>query len=241
MATESRELSSKQSGALVIALIAGLAGAWGGPWLIGHRDRAAKEPFGYALPEGFNPVPSAPGSSSNGHKAYAHAPLGQEGLVPNLTIAHVNDMSVFDDAKLVEIAAGMPQFFAESKIKWTEVRHAQVKRQDGALVGLLEGENTIAETRFRCLQLSFPDNTGVSLVTCNFPSTEAAHWEPIFESTIETSRGVATRGAVTPLWMRVAWGVGSFLVALLVALSWAKRPAPSAAPPPGPVDAPPSA
>jgi hypothetical protein len=224
MATEPRVLNL----AVLLALVVGVASAFGGPWLMGHRDRPAKEPFAYALPEGFNAVPSAPGSSER--SAYAHTQLSAGTLIPNITITHIGDMSVFDDAKLSGIAAGMPQFFAQSKIKWTEVRHAQVRRHDGALVGLLEGENEIVDEHFRSLQLSFPDNTGVSLVTANFSTSEAPHWEPVFEATIETSRGVASRGVETPVWMRVAWGLGGAIVALLMVFGYSRKPAPVASP-----------
>jgi hypothetical protein len=208
--------------ALPIAILAGIVFAWGGPWLVGHRDRPAREPFGFALPDGFHALPPDP--SVPQRKAWTHAPLGNDQLTPNLTLTHVNDMSNFDDAKLSEIASGMPAFFAKSKIKWTEVRHAQVKRRDGALVSLLEGENEIADEHFRSLQLTFPDNTGVSLITANFPTSEASHWEPIFEATIESSKGVATRGVTSPLWMRAAWGGGAALLAFLVVLGWTRKP-----------------
>jgi hypothetical protein len=208
--------------ALPVAVLAGLCGALGGPWLGGHRDKPAKEPFGFALPDGFKAVPDDPRSP---RRVWVHEPLSPDGLTPNVMVTHVSDMEVFDDAKLSQIASGMPAFFSESKVVWTEVRHAQVTRRDGAWVGLLEGENDIEDVHSRSLQLSFPDNTGVTLVTANFGTSEAAHWEPIFESTIEASRGLAIRGVKTPLWMRLAWGVGAALAAFLLVLFGARSPA----------------
>jgi len=206
------------SRALATAVLAGVAGAWGGPWLLGHRDKAATEPFGYALPEGFEALPPDPKAPAR--QAWVHAPLGDQRLVPNMTLTHVDDMSAFDDAKLAEIAAGMPAFFAKTKITWTEVRHASIKRRDGAFVGLLEGENEVDEERFRSLQFSFPDGSGASIVTANFPSAEAAYWEPIFEASIEASRGVATRGSAPALWIRAASGGGMAAVAFLLSITF---------------------
>jgi hypothetical protein len=203
--------------ALTVAALAGLAGALGGPWAIGYRDRPAKEPFAYALPEGFEALPPDPAAPAR--QAWFHPPLGNTGLVPNMTLTHVNDMSVFDNDKLAQIAAGMPAFFAKSKMTWTLVRHASIRRHDGAFVGLLEGENVVGEEHYRSLQFSFPDNTGVSIVTANFPSGEALHWEPIFQASIEASRGIATRGTLTPFWIRAGFAGGMFVLAFYLTLA----------------------
>jgi hypothetical protein len=213
--------------ALPVAILAGLAAAFAGPWIAGHRDKPTKQPFGFAMPDGFKQVTT---DGPSARRAWVHEPLQSGGLVPNVTVTHVNDMEVFDDAKLSKIAAGMPAFFAQSKMVWTEVRQAQVMRKDGAWVGLLEGENDIEDVHSRSLQLSFPDNTGVSLVTANFPTSETAHWEPIFEATIESSRGVAIRGAETPIWLRVAWGAVTALGAFLLLFFLGGRPSPPPTP-----------
>jgi hypothetical protein len=196
-----------------LALPVAILAAYAGPAYTGLRDKPAGEPFAYAIPEGFESLPASGAKPGTDRNVWVHASLGHGGLLPNVSITHANDMGVFDDAKLVHIASGMPAYFEGSGVQWKEVRHAQMKRRDGTLVGLLEGENTLGEERFRSLQLSFPDDRGVSLVTANFPSFEAAHWGPIFEATIETSRGVATRGVMTPLWVFLAWGGGGGLVA----------------------------
>jgi hypothetical protein len=188
--------------------VAALA-AFVGPANTGLHDKPAGEAFAYAMPEGFTHVPTdgaLPGTERN---VWMHVPLGNEALLPNVSITHVSDMGNFDDAKLAMIAAGMPAYFAASQVKWREVRHAQIQRRDGALVGLLEGENTLGDEQFRSLQLSFPDDRGTSLITANFPSREESHWTPIFEAPIQTTRGVATRGIRKPLWVNVAWGAGA--------------------------------
>jgi hypothetical protein len=198
--------------ATIAAPVAALA-AIAGPAYTGLHDRPAGEPFAYAVPEGFHPWHAEGAAKRTDDNVWAHASLGNAGLVPHVTITHVNDMAAFDDPKLAHIAEGMPEYFEGTNITWREVRHAQIKRRDGALVGLIEGENKLGEERYRSLQISFPDDRGASLVTANFPSLEASHWEPIFEAAIETTRGVATRGTRKPLWLFFAWGGGAGVVA----------------------------
>jgi len=211
--------------AATVAVPVAVLAAFSGPAYTGLRDRPAGEPFGYAMPEGFHPVKVAGDSPGFEHNVWAHASLGNGGIVPNVSISHVNDVDAFDDPKLAHIAAGMPAYFEGTKVQWREVRHAQLQRRDGALVGLLEGENTLGDERFRSLQLSFPDDRGASLVTATFPSVEATHWEPIFEAPIEATRGVATRGTKKPLWVFFAWGGGAGLTsfALLALLGSRER------------------
>ncbi len=198
--------------------------AFAGPAFTGPRNRSAGEPFAYAMPEGFSRADSPGDRGASERNTWVHAPLGDGGIVPNVSITHVSDMEPFDAAKLASIAAGMPAYFEGSGVQWREVRHAQLRRRDGALVGLLEGENTLGEERFRSLQLSFPDDRGASLVTANFPSPEASHWEPVFEAPIEASRGVATRGIQKPLWVTFAWGGGGAAVSLLLLSVLGSRP-----------------
>jgi hypothetical protein len=221
---------SRLSYAAGLALPIAVVAAFVGPAYTGAQDKPAGEPFVYAMPEGFRPMDTRSGGQPE-RSVWVHASLGDGGLTPNVSITHVNDMGAFDDAKLSLIASGMPAFFEAGKVKWREVRHAQIARHDGALVGLLEGENTLGEERYRSLQISFPDDRGASLVTANFPSFEASHWVPIFEAAIERSRGVATRGIRKPPWVYVAWGAGaggvSFMLLALLAGRASRRVAPA--------------
>jgi hypothetical protein len=200
-------LSMTSTLAVPIAVFA----AFLGPAYTGLHDRPAGEPFAYAMPEGFQRLHVEGPPRRTDANVWAHASLGNGGLVPNVSISHVNDMAAFDDPKLAHISEGMPELFEGTSITWHEVRHAQIKRRDGALVGLIEGENELGTERYRSLQVSFPDDRGASLVTASFPSLEASHWEPIFEAAIETTRGVATRGTRKPLWVFFLWGGGAGL------------------------------
>lgn len=221
---------SRLSYAAGLALPIAVVAAFVGPAYTTPRDKPAGQPFVYAMPAGFTPIDAHIAGQPGGQRAvFVHASLGTGGLTPNVSITHVNDMAPFDDAKLAMIAAGMPALFVPGGVQWREVRHAQVKRRDGALVGLLEGENSLGEEHYRSLQVSFPDDRGATLVTANFPSFEASHWVPIFEAAMEATRGVATRGVRTPVWVYVAWGGGagcvSFLLLLALLAGRANRPA----------------
>src|SRR5579862_4719771 len=123
-----------------LALPIAAAAAFAGPSVTGWRDKSAGAPFSYAVPEGFSRLGAdgQGGEAAAARMVWTHTPLGDEKLIPNVSLSHVNDMGVFDDAKLSLIAAGMPAFFKGTDVTWHEIRHRQVKRRDGALVGLLE-------------------------------------------------------------------------------------------------------
>jgi hypothetical protein len=77
----------------------------------------------------------------------------------------------------------------------------------------------------------FPDDLGTSIVTAQFAEEEAAKWEPLFEASIDTASGVATRVPAAPPWMMFAWaGAGGVLGWLVSAMLATRTAAPAPAP-----------
>lgn len=209
---------------VVVAVTAGLVG----PRLVAPQGRAASEPFGYAPPDGFV---ERPASSSKVEAPGARAwELATEDARtrPVVVVHHSNLAMQVDEPSLGKMVADMPQAFEDCT--WTHRRHETRVRPDGARVGLIEGDcerevdlgavgMPSSKAKARKLQLVFPENEGTAIATISYPADQAARWEPLFEATIDRSKGVATRVPPPPAWQHVGWGIGGLVLGgLLTAL-----------------------
>lgn len=236
---------------LVCALIAAASAVFG-PWLTQPRSTPAGAPFAYEPPPGFIPASGAAvteaaeaeGASvfvleAASKRNFDGSPVDRMAALVRAVVHHSSKEMSVEEPDLAKLAADMPRVF-EGTCAWTHRRHELRTRSDGARVGLIEGdcERTIDlellgapahEVRARKLQLIFPDDTGTSIVTASYPTEQAARFEPLFEATIATARGVAVQAPAPKLSTRVAWaGAGGVLAWLAAALFVRRAPRGSA-------------
>jgi hypothetical protein len=194
----------------------------------------------YLPPEGFVPAKDAK-SEVEGAQVWVHEPVDKksEGVpvadrktsATRIVLTHSNKEMSVEEADLAKLAAEMPKAF-EGLCTWVHRRHEMRVRADGARVGLIEGDCDrdvdlsafglpSSPIKMRKLQLMFPDDSGTRIVTASYPTDQARRWEPLFEATIGTARGVATRTPAPTFWTRIAWaaagGVLGWLAIAIVA------------------------
>jgi hypothetical protein len=210
--------------ARTVSLVIGVAvfGAFG-PRLTHPHDKRAGEPFSYQPPEGFTATTAS--LEEKTQQVWTHKASGAAAFVARVSLVHSSSRGTVEESDLVPIVEGLPATAADEGITWTHRRHETRARVDGARVGVIEGDcvkkvegfaGLVTETKFRRLQLAFPDDQGTSIVTAQFAEEEASRWEPAFEATIGAARGVATRLPSPPAWMFAAWGSAGFVLAWLV-------------------------
>ena len=240
-----RSESQRASGAIGIALVAGMAAAAIGPHFTSAQDRAAGEPFVYSPPPGFVVSNEEAGRALPGAQQVWVMPLPSSLVAAteptyraNVSLVHTPKTTHVDASELASLARGMPQMFASTGITWTEVRHFAHTRPDGSRVGVIEGASTKGDLHYRSLQLAFPDDSGTSIVTASFPDhatandpRDAAEWNAAFEQTIDSAKGVAFRAPPPPGWIYLAWGGAAALITLLAfGVRTAKKPLAEATP-----------
>jgi hypothetical protein len=211
---------------LVVALTAGLVG----PRIVGPSDRPASETFAYSPPDGFVPAPVA-SEKVDAVGAQAWELRSDDAARPVVVVHHSAVSMHVDEVSLGKMASEMPEAFEDCT--WTHRRHETRVRGDGARVGLIEGDcergldlsvaGSAIKVRSRKLQLVFPENEGTSIATISYPTEQAARWEPAFEATIDTAKGVATRVPPPPITHHVAWGGAAALLATLAATLLRRR------------------
>ncbi len=211
---------------VVVAVTAGLVG----PRLVAAPSRPSSEPFAYVPPDGF--VERAATSSkvdATGAKAWEPGPAiaGEDAKTRPVVVVHHSKVAMqVDEPSLGKMVAEMPQAFDDCT--WVHRRHETRVRADGARVGLIEGDcerevdlgavgMPSAKAKVRKLQLVFPENEGTAIATISYPVDQAPRWEPLFEATIDRSKGVATRVPPPPSWQHVAWGLGGLVLGGLAA------------------------
>ncbi len=205
---------------VVVALVAIVSGAVG-PRLAGPQDRSGGAAFAYMPPAGFaegteDNQKSILGSIVGGQRVWVYPGNVLQPYTPNITLTHSSRGGFVDDADIANLARGMPEVFASSGVTWTEVRHENHLRPDGARVALLEGDCLKGELHYRSVQMAFPDDTGTSIVTASFPTATAARWEPLIEASMNSATGVAFHASPPAAWVYLAWVLAGAIVAFLV-------------------------
>jgi hypothetical protein len=212
--------------AWLIAVVVAVTFALVGPRLVGPQNRPATEPFEYRPPDGFKELPATSKRvDSAGAKAWElpDEPATQR---PSIVVTHSAVSMQVDEANLGKMVSDMPNAFEDCT--WMHRRHEMRTRQDGARVGLIEGECTREidlsaagldkiKASSRKLQLIFPENEGSSIATISYPTETADRWEPVFVDTIMKAKGVATRVPPPPSWHLVAWGAVGLVLGWLLA------------------------
>ena len=207
-------------------------------------------PFAYEPPPGFVAVDSD-GSAELDHakawipgdaekKNFDGSVADRSAQTTRVVLTHSNKSMSVEEADLSKLATEMPKAF-EGSCAWVHRRHEMRTRVDGARVGLIEGDCDreidlsafgLPSQKFRArkLQLMFPDDGGTSIVTASYPSDQASRWEPLFEATIGTAKGVATRAPAPAPFTYLAWSLaGAMLGWFATALVKQKANAPQSA------------
>jgi hypothetical protein len=203
------------------AAIGAAALAMVGPRLTAGREMSAGEPFVYTPPEGFVPAndkltTTLLGEPASGEQIWIY-PSVLDKMVPHVALTETKSRGGVDPLSLQQLANGMSELYARSGIAWITVRYEVKRRADGVKVGLIEGECTKAESRFRVVQIVFPDDHGTHIAIASYPLDEAAKWEGPVLGTIETARGVRRLPDPPPSWMFAAWGMVGALLGFLFA------------------------
>lgn len=201
--------------------VSAVACAFLGPRLTAPHDRPATEPFSYQAPDGF----TAGAELADGEREWSHAVTPGRAMPARVTVKRLRKGGNVEPADLTKIADGMPGVLAPSGVSWTTIRQETRTRADGTRVGLIEGECTkkteempvVGELTltYRRLMLVFPTDDGTALATALYGKDEIVLWQPAFEATIGTSRGVALRVPPPPGWMHLAWGGAGGVIAWL--------------------------
>ena len=220
---------------LVFAVFFGIVG----PMLTSPRGHAAGTTFVYEPPDGFKTGDSLGFVPDPNAKVWAFddpaAPATRGGAPPpTVVLTHTEKQMSVEERDLAHIVEQMPSVF--ETCHWVHRRHELRVRADGARVGIIEGDcdhevdlsnmglppKTIKQ---RKLQLTFPDDSGTSIVTASYPSEQGPRWEPVFEATIAKAKGVATRVPAPPDWMYAAWALAGLVIGWLASALLAKNKA----------------
>ncbi len=218
---------------LVGVLLGGLAL----PYALG-RERPAKAAFEYVPPAGFSPATGdarrkltqgtsepKPGADSflpvpeadqhPDRRAWIGTPKNPLEPPPRIVQVHNDSHAGIDESALARIESQMREHQRSQGYSYTVTEQRIVTRADGARVGLLAWDvesaphsSQPASLPRHAVQLSFPDNDGIAIVTAQYLASDEATVRAAIESSIETAIGVAVRPAPFALWLR-------FLVAVL--------------------------
>lgn len=216
-----------------------------GTRLSAPQDRKAGEPFVFEPPAGFTRVTDDPAKAvleeTAGEKQWTHPPKSVLGITPRVHLSESKKGGTVEAEDLARIADGMPSILEPNGVTWTDVRRETRTRSDGARVGLIEGACTkkgdppllggpAPVVHYRRLLFVFPTDEGAAVTTAVYGKDEIATWQPAFEATIATARGVAVRVPPPPGWMYFAWGAAGLVIGWLAQALVARRGSPAAAP-----------
>lgn len=204
------------------------------------RDRPAKEAFEYVAPEGFieappdvrrkltqgSTTPDSAGTDLIAHpdrKAwYAPALAGaQTTNVPRIVLVHSERAQRLSEDVLARVASDMVEHQRAQGLVFAPVSRTIVTREDGARVGIVawdvetapESPQPAAPSR-RTVQLTFPENEGMAIVTATFAAQDVTKLQPLIEESARRAHGVATQAELPAVWIRVG------LLVLGAALGW---------------------
>lgn len=221
-----------------LAVVVGvLLGGLVAPYAL-RRERAAKAAFEYVPPPGFSPATGearrkltqgstqpTPGADSflpvpeaDQHperRAWVGTPKTSLDPAPRIVQVHNDSRGALDEAALSRIASEMAEHQRSQGLTYTVTQKRIVERADGARVGLIawnvESDPSSPQPAARprhAIQLSFPDNDGIAIVTAQFTASDDAVIAPLVEASVGTALGVAVRPPPFPLWLRLLAALG---------------------------------
>lgn len=216
----------RKTAIVVVAVLAALVG----PRFSAPHDRAAGASFEYQVPEGFAAQTPPP---TDGSVEWSRPVTPGHALAPRVTMKKLRKGGNVEPSDLQVIASGMPGVLGSSGVTWSTMRQETRQRADGTRFGLIEGECTkksddvpgLGEMvlTYRRLMLVFPTDDGTALVTALYGKDEIDRWQPVFEGTALTAKGVALRVPPPPPWMHGAWGLAGLVLAWLGSALWERR------------------
>ena len=123
---------------------------------------------------------------------------------------HNDSHATLDEAALSRIENEMSEHQRSQGLLYTATTQRIVTRPDGARVGLIAwnvesapNSSQPATLPRHAVQLSFPDNAGIAIVTAQYLASDEATVGPAIESSIGTALGVAVRPPPFALWLRL--------------------------------------
>lgn len=217
-------------------LVGALLGAVALPMAL-QRERPAKAAFEYVPPPGFTPATGevrrrlTQGAAAKNEDednpdrlAWVAPPKSPSEPAPRIVLVHDSARQPIDEPTLGKIAASMTEHQRSQGLVWTLTRTRVIERADGGRVGLVAWEvQTAPESSQpktaprRAIQLSFPDDTGMSVVTAQFLLGDDETLSPLVEATAEQAHGVTVRPAPLALWIRLLAAIGLGALGYLLA------------------------
>lgn len=214
-----------------------------------QRERPAKAAFEYVPPPGFTPATgearrkltqgTTPVTEEDQHpdrKAWVGTPKSPLESPPRIVLVHNPIHQALDDGTLKKIASEMTEHQRSQGLDWSLTQTRIVVRKDGARVGFVAWDvQTAPESSQpktaprRAIQLSFPDDTGISIVTAQYVASDDATLTPLVEASIQEAHGVSNRPAPLALWIRSLAAVVLGFLGFLLA-RWSRRTPPPQTP-----------
>lgn len=203
-----------------------------------RRERPAKAAFEYVPPPGFSPATGearrklTQGSSQPRPGADSFLPVPEMDQhperrawigptkspldpAPRIVQVHNDSHGALDESALSRIAGEMSEHQRGQGFTYTVTQQRIATRPDGARVGVIAWNVESAPNSAQpatlprhAIQLSFPDNEGIAIVTAQFAAADDAVFAPLVEATIDAAMGVAVRPAPLPLWLRLLAALG---------------------------------
>lgn len=173
-------------------------------------------------------LPMAEAERHPDRKAWVGTPSNPGDPAPRIVLVHNEARGALDESALSRIASEMSEHQRSQGLDYSLAKKRIVERNDGARIGMVVWDvrsapdsSQPATLPRRAVQLSFPDNEGISIVTAQFLATDDAVVSPLIESSIQDARGVAIRPGPLAWWIRllaaVAGGALGYLIARLSA------------------------
>ncbi len=232
MPTRDPHTARKPAPPLWVAILA-VGAAVLGPRLTMPEERLAGAPFAYVPPADFaeetTPSPGRRADVTHVWRYVGSRPGGDP--APSINRVHSGSRATVEPADMLRVASEMPASQKAAGVEWTLLRSGTRDRPDGARVGFMEARVVQEGRPHRALQLAFPEDTGMSIVSATYtdadegPGASAGSWAATVLDTIATATGVARRVPPPPSWVNAAWAAGGLAVGALVHLLRSRRPA----------------
>lgn len=185
------------------------------------------------LTQGVGPTPGVGGESfvpvedAERHpdrKAWVGAPKTPLDPPPRIVQVHNATHVALDESTLGRIASEMREHQRNQGYDYTVTKTKIVERSDGARVGFVTWDVATAPSSSQpatpprhAMQLSFPDNDGISIITAQYLASDESTVAPLVEASIQEARGVAIRPGPLPLWARLLGAAGGGALGWLLA------------------------
>ena len=169
-------------------------------------------------------------------QAWVGTPQSPLAPAPRIVLVHNPAHTALDESVLGRIASEMSEHQRSQGLDYALTKKKMVERSDGARVGFvtwdvssLPSSSQPATPPRHAIQISFPDNDGISIVTAQFLAADDAAVAPLIEASVHEAHGVAVRPGPLPIWARLLGAVGGGALGFLLARALRRSRAPKTA------------